>query len=458
MLVLKESPQAQIYEAMLPPELCRLNDELSKVSALLDNEEFLEPFVERFSAKTGRPTVPVQTYLRIMYLKQRHQFSYEMVVEHIRDSITWRIFCRIPFDKPVPDYTTLIKLTKKYGHEIIDNLNESLVNEAREKKLVLGRKLRCDTTVVESNIHYPTDASLLSDCVRVITRTVKKIKEQGAVVNTEFHNRTRSIKKRIYSIAKVLKNRTGEARREVREITSNILSTAREVVGQAEQVLTEAEQVLANQTADAAKKVMRTVKPLGATIETAKRIIDQTISVQQGNTHIKDRIVSIFDTDARPIVKGKLNAPVEFGMKLFIQDSEKNIITRYQVLEGNPCDDTLLVPAVDAHIEMFGRPPTSVATDRGFGSPKNEAALRSRGVEKISLPRKGWITYERRDYQSQFWFRYLQRWRAGEEAQISYLKRKYGIGRSLSRGIKGTKTWVGLGILAYNLRQIARLT
>jgi hypothetical protein len=101
--------------------------------------------------------------------------------------------------------------------------------------------------------------------------------------------------------------------------------------------------------------------------------------------------------------------------------------------------------------------PTSVAGDRGFASPKNEAALRSRGVEKISLPRRGWITYERRDYQSQSWFRYLQRWRAGEEAQISYLKRKFGIDRSLSRGINGTKTWVGLGIFAHNLKQIARL-
>ena len=102
--------------------------------------------------------------------------------------------------------------------------------------------------------------------------------------------------------------------------------------------------------------------------------------------------------------------------------------------------------------------PTSVATDRGFGSPKNEAALRQRGVEKISLPRRGWITYERRDYQSQFWFKYLQRWRAGEEAQISLLKRQFGLDRSLSRGKEGTKTWVGLGIFAHNLWQIARLT
>ncbi len=201
----------------------------------------------------------------------------------------------------------------------------------------------------------------------------------------------------------------------------------------------------------------RSVKSLEQTVETTKRIIAQTASVQQGNTHIKDRIVSVFDTDARPIVKGKLKAPTEFGMKLLVQDCENKIITRYQVFEGNPSDDTLLVPAVDAHIAMFGRAPTSVAADRGFASPKNEAALRTRKVEKISLPRRGWLNYERRDYPSQPWFKYLQRWRAGEEAQISLLKRRYGLGRSLSRGIDGTKTWVGLGILAHNLRRIASL-
>lgn len=105
MLVLKESPQTQIYEAMLPLELCKLNEELSKVSVLLDNVEFLAPFVLKFTTTTGRPTIPVQTYLRIMYLKHRHQLSYEVLVEEIRDSIMWRIFCRIPFDKRVPHST-----------------------------------------------------------------------------------------------------------------------------------------------------------------------------------------------------------------------------------------------------------------------------------------------------------------------------------------------------------------
>ena len=153
-------------------------------------------------------------------------------------------------------------------------------------------------------------------------------------------------------------------------------------------------------------------------------------------------------------MKGKLKSPTKFGTKILVQDCESKIITRYQVLEGNPSDDTLLIPAIDAHITMFGRAPTRVATDRGFASPTNEAALRRREVEKISLPRRGWLTYERRDFQSQYWFKRLQRWKAGGEALISLLKRKYGLGLSLSHG---TKSWFGLGVLAHNLWRVASL-
>lgn len=458
MLRLKDSLQMNFFEYMLPPELVKLSDELAKVDAVLDDERFLAPFIEHFTATTGRPTIPMETYLRMMYLKFRYQLGYETLTKEVADSIKWRIFCRIPFDKPVPDDTTLIKLTQRFGPGIIENLNQVLVDKAREKKLVRGGKLRADTTVVEANIHHPTDASLLSDCVRVITRTVKKIKEQKVAVGAEFHDRTRSVKKQIFSIAKVLRRRTGETIKEVRKITGAIMDITETVVARAEQVLAEGRQYISKQAGGIAKKVARTVESLESTVETAKKIIAQTAAVLQGNTHIKDRIVSIFDTDARPIMKGKLKSPTEFGTKILIQDCENKIITRYQVLEGNPSDEELLIPAVDAHIETFDRPPRSVATDRGFASPANEVALLERGVKKCSLPRRGKLTKSRKEFQSQFWFKRLQRWRAGEEAQISLLKRRYGLDRSLSRGARGTGSWIGLGVLAHNLWRIASLT
>jgi hypothetical protein len=159
MLRLKDS-QLTVWDAVLPAEL-------------LDDEAFLEPFIAGLNTRTGRPTVPVETYLRLMYLKFRYQLGYEVLVEEVKDSIQWRRFCRIPLDGKIPHSTTLIKPTKRYGLETIDSLNAALIAKAREQKVIRGRKLRVDTTVVEADIHYPADASLLSNGVKVITRTVR---------------------------------------------------------------------------------------------------------------------------------------------------------------------------------------------------------------------------------------------------------------------------------------------
>lgn len=458
MLKLTESPQVTLLDAMLPPEFLVLNDEQAKIDAILNDHDFLEPFIKQFNTRIGRPTVPVETYLRLMYLKSRYQLGYEVLVNEVSDSIKWRHFCKIPLDKKVPHSTTLIKLTKRYGSETVDNLNRILVEKARDKKIIRARKLRLDTTTVESDIHYPTDASLLADGIRVITRTVKKIKESGAAIRTEFQNRNRSTKRRILSIVKVLKRRSGEAYQEVRNITETIMDNAQATVDQAENVLCNARQYIYRQKTKGTAQIEKMVKSLEQVITVTKKILGQTAIIQQGNTVIPNRIVSIFDQDARPIKRGKLKAPTEFGYKLLLAESEERIITDYQVCDGNSADETLLVPSIDRNIEIFGRPPWGVATDRGFGNTHNDEALKERSIKRCSLPRKGKINRSRKEFQSQFWFKRLQAWRAGGEATISVLKRKYGLGRSLSRGAQGTKTWVGFGILTYNLRRIAALS
>lgn len=456
MLRIKD-PQLTIWDAVLPAELLELKEELAKVDALLDDEAFLEPFIARFNSRTGRPTVPVETYLRLMYLKFRYQLGYEVLVEEVKDSIQWRRFCRIPLDGKIPHSITLIKLTKRYGPEIIDSLNATLIAKSRDQKVIRGRKLRIDTTVVEADIHYPTDASLLSDGIRVITRTVKKLKEAGVAIRTKFQDRRRSVKKRVLSITKVVKRRSGEAYTEVRQITEEIMDTAQQVVAEAKQVIKNAKQYLYRHKEGLSKRVQQVVQSLGQAVERTEQVINQTIEVQQGKTRLPHGVVSIFDPEARPIKRGKLHAPTEFGYKVLLQETEEKVITGYQVLDGNPSDDTLLVGAVDHHIETFRRPPRAVATDRGFGNSNNEKALKERGVKRCSLPYKGKLSETRKEHQSQNWFKRLQRWRAGGEATISVLKRKFGLRRSRFRGASGIKSWVGLGILAYNLRKIATL-
>ncbi|MBC7348174.1 MAG: transposase, partial [Clostridia bacterium] len=172
MLTLYNDRQLCFAEASLPKELFGLSEELAKVDALLDDPRFMEPFLERFNTKVGRPTVPVEIYLRLMYLKHRYGLGYETLVKEVSDSIMWRRFCRIPLSQKVPHATTLIKLTKRYSPKVVEELNRVLVAKAREKKVVRGKKLKVDTTVVAADIHYPTDAGLLADGVRVITRVV----------------------------------------------------------------------------------------------------------------------------------------------------------------------------------------------------------------------------------------------------------------------------------------------
>lgn len=456
MLRLKD-PQLTIWDFILPAELLELKEELARVDALLDDDSFLAPFIARFDTRIGRPTVPVETYLRLMYLKFRYQLGYEVLVEEVKDSIKWRRFCRIHLDGRVPHSTTLIKLTRRYGSEIIDTLNDALITKARDQKVIRGRKLRLDTTVLEADIHYPTDASLLSDGIRVITRTVKGIKEAGAAVLTKFQDRSRSVKKCILSLTKVLRRRTGEAYTEVRQITGEILKTAQQVVVEAGQVAKNARQYLYRQGNNPPKRVQFMTQALDRAIKLTEQVINQTIAVQQGNVRLPERMVSIFAPEARPIKRGKLHASTEFGHKVLLQETEERVVTGYQVLDGNPGDDSLLVDAVDQHLETFGRPPWAVATDRGFGSKANEIALKERGVRRCSLPLKGKLTKSRQEHQSRSWFKRLQRWRAGGEATISLLKRKYGLKRSLFRGVSGARAWVGLGVLTYNLRRIATL-
>ena len=383
-----------------------------------------------------------------MYLKFRYGLGYESLVNEVRDSIQWRRFCRISLCDPVPHATTLVKLTKRYGPGVVGELNRLLLDKAREEKLVRGRKLRVDTTVVEADIHYPTDASLLADGVRVITRYVNHLKKLG--VEVKFRDRTRSIRTRLFSINKVLRRRSHEVYQDVRAITGEIMELAKRVVASAKCVAAGTEEFLQN-------KAVRLRARLQEAIALTEKVLWQTQEVQRGNRNLPERLVSLFDPGARPIRKGKLKSPTEFGRKVLIQETEERIVSGYGVCEGNPSDCSLLKEALESHKSVFSRVPRAVATDRRFSTADNEDFLIKQGVRRVSLPRKGKKTEKRRVYEKESWFRRLQRWRAGGEDTIGLLKSKYGLERSRFRGDAGTQTWVGLGILTYNLRRLTVL-
>lgn len=454
MLRLDNSSQQNpsLWESVLPPELFQMNEELTKVDKLLDDERFFAPFRERFGTRMGRPTTAVSTYLRMMYIKHRYQLGYEVLVKEVSDSIVWRRFCHLDLGDRVPDSTTLIKLTHKYDADTVRALNDALVLKLKEGKIIRGKKLRIDTTVVKSDIHHPTDTGLLNDGIRVITRVVGKLKKAVPGIGSRFVKHTRKAKKLYLGLMKVMKGRTGKddtalkkVRDELVKITVDVMANGRAV--QEELELLEEQPPLVN----------RLRRQLGEWIEAAEKVERQTQEVIKGNRHLPRRLVSLFDVAARPIKRGKSRTDTEFGRKVLLGETDHGIITTYDVLEENPADTTLLKPAIRGHRRLFRKRLKAVAGDRGFYSQSNEDWLKGSGIKRVGIPKRGKVGEERRSYQKQPWFKRLQRFRAGIEARISLLKRKFGLKRSRMRGSPGINIWVGQGIFTQNLWQAARI-
>jgi len=444
--------QMSLWDTILPEAVKKLPAELAVIDELLDDEHFMQPFIDKHPTKSkmGRPTYPIEKYLRLMVLKRKYNLGYESLIKEVSDSITWRLFCRIAIDELMPDPTTLIYARKRYGEEIIEELNEALLEKLKEKEILKHRKMRTDTTVVESDIHHPTDATLMQDGVKVITRLMKKVRQVVSHAAQGFEDRRADVKEKILSIAKVLRRRTRENWKEVEQITQTVIEITEAVIRQATNAI--------EQIQDKKNQPIENIKQqLVDAVKRTNQLVHQAKQVVSGTRSIPDRIVSFFDSEARPIKKGKLSKGTEFGYKTRIDETESGFVTGYEVYKGNPSDDELLIPAVKAHIKRFKKAPNAVATDRGFSSKKNESDLMELGVKRSSLPRKGKKGQARIEHEKQDWFKDLQRFRAAGEAKISLLKRKYGLGRSRYRGLAGTKSWVGFGILVHNLQRAAKM-
>jgi IS5 family transposase len=451
--VLRETdPQTTLWEALLPEEAKRLPAELVQVDAYLDDERFLAPWRALFSKRLGRPSVPVDTLLGLLYLKHRYGLGYESLCREVADSISWRRFCRIGLDRPVPHPTTLVKLVGRAGPEVIEQLNAALLAKLAQGKLLRARKLRVDTTVVEADIDYPTDADLLEQAVRKLGGLVRRVKARGAASRTRFRDRGRAAGRRLKQLARTLRRRTGAAMAEVDRLTGEVAGIARRSLRQVQVVAGNARRALARRPGDG--RLGRLVAELDETIGHTERLLVQTDQRLAGNRVIPDRLVSLADPDARPIRKGKPQHPTQFGYTLLLAEDERGFIADQQLQQGNPADAPKLVPAVRRVAEVTGRTPGTVVGDRGFGTAANDRALAECGVARIGLQRKGRLSPTRAAVERTRSFRRLRNWRVGIEARISHLKRSFGLRRTRLRRLGGARTWVGLGIFAYNLQRM----
>ena len=449
--------QPTLWETILPPEALGIPAELAAVDQVLDDPRFFEPFRAHFDPVFGRPSIPIETYLRLMFLKYRYQLGYERLCREVQDSITWQRFCRIPLGGRAPHPTTLMKITTRCGPGVVDQLNEALLAKAVAAKVLKTTRLRADTTVVPANVKYPTDSGLLTRGIAKIAKSVRRIQTAGAATRTGFVDVTADARRYAHRIGSKLRRRTGEAKDEVLVITGKLADLAEVTAAQAKAVVRNARRSIARDGGQS--KLRRCIDDLAVTIQRVERVITQTSQRLAGDTPPgSTRLVSLHDPDARPIRKGSLRRLTQFGYTAQVTDNEDGVIVDWEIQIGNPPDAPRLLPAIARVKQRTGRSPEAVTADRGYGYASVDDTLKELGVDTVAIPRAGPPGRERRRIEHAAAFRDLIKWRTGSEGRIATLKRQYGWDRARLIGINGATAWCGWGILAHNSIKIANLT
>jgi transposase, IS5 family len=452
--------QPTLWESILPALLLGMPAELEAVDRLLDDPRFFEPYRGFFHPVLGRPSIPIECYLRLMFLKYRYKLGFEPLCREVADSITWQRFCRVPLGSAVPHPTTLMKITTRCGEQAVSALNDALIAKAAEAHVLKLNRVRADTTVVEANVAYPVDSSLLAKGVARLAALAERAHQAGLATRTRVRNRTRSVYRRARDVVNTLRQHGDVSREKVHRLNAELAAIARRTVAEADAVVRNARRTVARRGPRATGRQRAIVERLATLADRVGRIAEQTHQrVVEGVTPSgATRVVSLHDPDARPITKGRLGKPVEFGYKAQLVDNDDGIILDHNVEVGNPPDAPMLTPAIERIRARTGRTPRAVTADRGYGEAAVEDALHSAGVRYVALPTKGRPTAARRQIEHRRAFRRIVRWRTGYEGRISCAKRDFGLNRTHLDGIAGARTWVGHGIFNHNLVKIAALT
>jgi len=406
------------------------------------------------SLVAGRRSTPVEVVLRMLVVRRLYGWSYAETEQFVSDSLVLRQFCRL-YLEPAPDDTTLVRWASLIGPRTVEALNARVVELAGQLRVTRGRKLRSDTTVVETDIRPPSDSGLLADGVRVLSRVAKRAKALvGAAagdVADLFRDRARSAKRLARAIGETARQR-GEAAADARQ------AAYRALIGVARASLRRAATVRERLVATGGQAGERLARQLDRFVPLVERVVDQARRRVLAGEDVPagEKVVSLFEPHSAVIRRGKPDRPTEFGRKVRLDEVDGGIVSHYAVLAGNPADSGQVAPALDAHIARFGQPPDLFAGDRGFYSAENERIAEAKGVGRVALPKPGAKSAERQRHEGQGWFRRARRFRAGIEGRISVLKRRGFLGRCRDKGEAGFERWVGWGILTHNLATIAR--
>jgi IS5 family transposase len=398
----------------------------------------------------GRPTIAMESYLRLMIVKQRHGWGYRTLVAEVSDSIHLRRFCRIALSERVPDESTVRKLTRRVGPETVNELTRVLVEQARREKRFRARAARIDSTVVEADVKYPTDSGLAAQGVRALAREGRRLAALVGEPKRRVRDRSRALGSTLRGLTRTIRRRSGGAKAEVLRLTAHSGKLLERSIRESRRLAAVARSRARGRGAQAKLRAAVKLEQLADRCEKVALQIRQRIAGEP----ITDRLVSLWDPDARPIRKGKLGKPTEFGYVAQLAEVTENtrrgargLILPAATARGNPAENTLL-PDTVAELQRLGLSLREVALDGGFQTSPSTEALSDLTLERLFIS-------GRQQPGSRRTQRRLQRYRTGAEGRISHLKRRYGLGRSRLKGDQGQRTWTGWAILAYNADTLA---
>src|SRR5467141_2412981 len=435
---------------------------LQAISDLLDDQGGMIERVRGDLARglkkpgSGRRGLTPQQILRALVLMRVKNWDYRELRERIADGLMLRQFADFYCD-PVPKHDAFGRGFNRLTPETLKAINDLVVQAAVDLGLEDGTKLRVDTTVVQTDIHHPTDNTLLWDVVRVVTRLIGRLGNALELRRIKgFRDRTRSARRRMYEIQRMTTRQRDEEQ----------TGTYRELIGIAEEVVESARMALAKTSKTRGKDMLAdmAIEEIRKDIEhycgLGSQVIDQARRRVLNGEQVPnaEKIYSIFEPHTDLIKRGKVRTPIEFGHKVFLAESAKGLITQYEVLKGNPTDEVHVAPSLKRHRRAFRRVPELYGTDRGFFSEQNLTSCQHAGVKVVCIPQRGGKkTTEREAYENSAAFKQGQRFRAGIEGRISVLFRGRGMKRCLAEGRERFELWVAAAVLANNLMKIAAL-
>jgi transposase, IS5 family len=449
-----------LWDDALPIEVRELPADLAELDVVLADPELMMVLLERWRREVietrravltdGRPTIAMETYIRLMVLKQRYRWGYRSLVAEVSDSIHLRRFCRISLSERVPDESTVRKLTRRIGAETVSELTRTLIETATREKRFRPRAVRIDSTVVEADVRYPTDAGLASNGVRSLAREGRKLAKLIGEKRARVRDRSKAMGRHLRQVTRTIRRRTGEAKAEVLALTEQTGKLLERSIREARKLAAAARRRARGRGANAKRKAAAALEELADRCEKVAEQIKQRVAGEP----IKDRIVSLADPDARPIRKGKLGKPNEFGYVAQIaevtehtQRGARGLILPAPSQIGNPGENTLL-PGTVTELARLGIRSLEVALDGGFQPGPTSTAFSDAPPRRVFIAGRQQPGSERTQ-------RRLRRYRTGAEGRISHLKRRYGLDRSRLKGHQGQQIWTEWSILAYNADTLA---